>query len=297
MHVINNLSEIRSDATSCCRCIFLCVHYRTIGDTVRFLQTVDRQRHNAASHCIIVDNSGDCDELQAAACRVDSTLFTIVRPGTNLGYYNGAWAALQPLLGNLPEWVVVCNPDVLLEADFIDRLLSLQEPETTGVLAPRITSLPDGEELNPYFISRPSAVSMRLKNIFLGNVLLRRFYSELYSIKHELRRRYRPKQPSSERRFIYAPHGSCLVFHRRFFSRGGKLHHPAFLFGEEIITAEAARAAGLRIVFEPTLRVHHRSHSSTAADSKCGLYAAESVRLIVKTYFPLFRREKQKEAA
>jgi len=88
-------------------------------------------------------------------------------------------------------------------------------------------------------------------------------------------------------KFIYAPQGSCIVFSKLFFSLGGKLNYPKFLFGEEIFVAETARNFGLRVVYSPRLKVWHDDHSSTGLvrSRKIAAYVRESARFITDTYF------------
>jgi GT2 family glycosyltransferase len=81
----------------------------------------------------------------------------------------------------------------------------------------------------------------------------------------EVKRRLR--QPDARvdgcRRPIYAPHGSVIAFHRRYFSEGGNLKHPVFLFNEELTIAEKCRRLGFTVMFEPSLRLIHDKHQAT----------------------------------
>ena len=62
---------------------------------------------------------------------------------------------------------------------------------------------------------------------------------------------------------IYAPHGSAILLHRRYFEQGGHLRCSTLMYGEELHVAEQARAAGLQVVWAPMLRLEHRPHATT----------------------------------
>src|SRR6185437_3069774 len=68
---------------------------------------------------------------------------------------------------------------------------------------------------------------------------------------------------NGKREFIYAPHGSLIIFSRRFFEAGGYLDKDLFLYGEEISVAEMCRSLSLPVLYEPRLRVVHNEHQST----------------------------------
>ena len=272
-------------------CLFICVHYHGMKETREFLGSLDALKGNGY-HCIVVDNSDDFEPCPGVAEAVREGLVTTAKPHENLGYFNGAQFGLDQFEGALPDWVVVCNADVTPRYDFLERLASATVDDRSGVLAPRIVSMPDGEELNPHLVRRPTAVAMHVRKLFLCSRLLRPLYFACNRFKrfvfHALRRPTTPRRPAPGRAVIYAAHGSCLVFHRRYFEAGGTLRHSTFLFGEEITVAETVRKLGLRILFEPSLQVQHRQHSSTGKDPGTAAYQAESLRTIVGMFFPLF---------
>jgi GT2 family glycosyltransferase len=57
---------------------------------------------------------------------------------------------------------------------------------------------------------------------------------------------------------IYAPHGSFLIFSRKYFEAGGVLDDGCFLYGEEITVAETCWQLGLPVIHDPKLKVSHR---------------------------------------
>jgi GT2 family glycosyltransferase len=88
-------------------------------------------------------------------------------------------------------------------------------------------------------------------------------------------------------RQIFAPHGSCIIFHRNYFKRGGSLQHVAFLFAEELFIAEEARRIGLRVVYAPTIRIDDLEHASTGRflSRKMIRYRKQSIDAIIGKFY------------
>lgn len=89
---------------------------------------------------------------------------------------------------------------------------------------------------------------------------------------------------------IYAAHGACMIFSSKFFALGGTLEVPFFLYGEEIYAAEAARLLGLKVLYNPGLRVQHDEHQSTRARSvflsrQAAKHLRETTDYLVDAYF------------
>jgi len=67
---------------------------------------------------------------------------------------------------------------------------------------------------------------------------------------------------NTKRKFIYAPHGSFIIFSKNFFQSGGYLDQNLTMYGEEFTTAEIANKLKTRIYYEPDIEVVHLEHSS-----------------------------------
>ena len=79
--------------------------------------------------------------------------------------------------------------------------------------------------------------------------------------------------------FIYAPHGSFIIFSKYFFNKGGYLDQNLTMYGEEFTTAEIAKKLKIPIYYEPDIEVIHVEHSS----NKINWF--NSFRLTKKAYY------------
>jgi hypothetical protein len=129
------------------------------------------------------------------------------------------------------------------------------------VLAPLVVDGSHGRPQNPYLVTRPTPRTMRRLRLIFSRPVLAQTYQFAARVATMLRPRGNLEH--LERRLVYAPHGSVVPVHRRYFLEGGSLEHPVFLFGEELTIAERCRQLGLPIMFEPSLRVIHDKHQTT----------------------------------
>jgi hypothetical protein len=242
---------------------FIAVNYRSSDAVATFVGSLLRQDCDAWT-LTLVDNSEDqqearrLDRMAAASDHIEVR----VAP-SNLGYFGAVHWIASEMRHERPLWTIVSNVDLqLAESTFVRRLL--QENSAAAVLAPSVLSMPGGAEQNPFLETRPRPRWMHRRKLIFANPLS----GQLYGLASWARSRLASAVsggpgPSGGRRDIYAPHGSFVALHRRFFDAGATLEHPVFLFNEEITVGEQCRLLRLPVVFEPSLRVVHEAHRST----------------------------------
>ncbi len=282
----------------------ICVNYQNDAETVRFVRGLLAQEGASNQKAIIVDNSasGPAEGPLQAIADGDQRVWLIV-PASNLGYYGGAAFALRHYLSQspLPEWVMVSNTDLeFLQPDFLRNLCAFHAEASYAVVAPAILSSLSREDQNPCMRVRPSPLRMHLYKWLFRVPTLLKLYEAASSAGPKARQILKTSKPrpgeGREPMEIYAAHGSCILFHRSYFAAGGTLDHGAFLFGEEIFVAETARQLGLRIGYDPRLRLIHNGSASTRLFKPCLLMKAEAAAYSADRYFtakrPFFRNEK-----
>lgn len=295
------------------RVVVIGVNYGTDDAALRFVRSISKIGVCANANVVIVDNT-ERDDSSEFFCIIQSENkeTACIKAPSNLGYFGGANFGLNKYLRNsaYPDWVIVSNVDIEFRDEaFLAKLRDVNHPENIGVIAPSIWSNRYRRDLNPGLAVRPSKRKMKLLELIYRNFYLLNIYELISATKYILHYivKYKFLQPASVRlalswpkskmtsadvfkdvwRFIYAPHGSCIIFSKLFFLRGGNLKFPAFLFGEEIYVAEMARSLGVHIVYNPQLRVWHDDHSSTGLmrSRKIASYVREAGKFITETYF------------
>lgn len=272
------------------------VNYKSAFSMLGFLGSLSHTKAFSEITIVIADNSSgeeDLSSLRQAISQLSNV--ELLASAVNRGYFGGARFALEHYLAQgreLPDWVIVCNHDVLIEdPDFFSKLF-LQDPMATGVIAPRIQILPKGLDQNPFMRYRPGKVRWNVLRLAYSSYGLALIWDWISRKKKALRSSdWMPRsagKPSEKVQSepIYAAHGSFFIFSRRYFEKGGYLDGNLFLYGEEISVAEICRSLDLPIVYEPSLRVLHDEHRSTGRTISRFSYECQKKALrYITTYY------------
>lgn len=248
-----------------------------------------------ASHDIeltVVDNANYGDSsanLDGLAARMPFSMRRL-NPDGNTYYWGGAAFALRSVDHSGATWVMICNNDITVDPSFHTRLMGLDASQSP-IVAPSITSSLTGREQNP-LLERPPNWTERLKwRLYDSNYRIAEAMLKLHSLVTAPGRRARERSDNSagarERRLIYAPHGACVILSSAFFAAGGTLDTSVPMFAEELTLAADARARQMPIVFEPSLRITHREHSTTGP--KLTRHKFEMQRAARRHYYAIAR--------
>lgn len=298
------------------RTLVIGVNYDSDAMTLRFVRGLAKLRHDQDCTIIVVDNSKNANTELAQAIQDSSPSAMYLKPLQNLGYLRGASYGLNEFVksdGTMPDWVIVANVDIEFKNEgFLARLAEANYGEEVGVVSPAIWSNNLLRAPNRGLVSKPNKHRMRVLKLACRNHYTFRAYYALAGIKNavtyawryrlrasaggrsassrqvqtvapETQNAHQQRQPKA----IYAPHGSCIILSRSFFTRGGSLDYPMFLFGEEMYIAETARSLGLQVVYDPMLEVWHDDHTSTGLmpTRRMASYMRESTAFIIDQYF------------
>ena len=282
------------------KALIICISYHSNSEINQFVDSVLKQSVSEVIHLLIVDNNEKktINKQLLNTIQENNSSITFIKTNKNLGYFGGAaWGFKQYLNSHkeIPDWIILSNTDIVFrDLDFFKTLFGLSVDQKCGIIAPSIKSKLSNFDQNPYILKRPSRIRIQLyKWIFYcyGTYLL---YQIMALIKKILKRiskytflRKKIKQKEIFPQFIYAPHGSMIIFHRNYFIIGGTFDYGAFLFGEEIFVAETTKKIGLRILYIPNLVVIHNEHATTGMIKSRRLfkYLRESTIYNAKTFF------------
>ncbi len=251
---------------------------------------------------LIVDNASGAASVAILQKEIaELTNVRLLAASANLGYFGAARLGAEHYLsrGNaIPDWLIVCNNDVVIDdKEFLQKLFR-HDPLKVGVIGPRIQT-PLQTEQNPYMQQRPGWKKRLGYRLCSSNYRAAMARDWLHYKKRSLKwwlggtvPRAHPAE-KAELRPIYAAHGSFLIFSRRFFDAGGYIDENIFLNGEEISVAEICRSLRLPVVYDSALSVQHHEHVTVGAHMTRSMFEIhkKSMRYILSTY--LSRRECQ----
>jgi len=250
--------------------LIITVNFRQADCTRQFLNSASRLESFASCKVLIVDNNSADDSIPRIRQAASEFRNVELLPAShNRGYFGAArWALDQYLEHHCPPgWVAVCNNDIEFEDSLFLVKLWEKDPMSAGVIAPSIISGLTGYDANPSIRKRPSPFRMLRYRLWLANYYAMWFKQwlspsvRIIKKRHIMSRRIPTAQPVSQP--IYAPHGSFVIFSRKFFEAGGFIDDGFFLYAEEFSIAEMSIRLRLPVIHEPTLRVRHKEGQST----------------------------------
>jgi Predicted glycosyltransferases len=227
---------------------------------------------------VVVDNS-DIDDGLAETLRGRERT-TLVPSPDNPGYGAAVNRAL-PHLGDAVRWVVVANPDVVIEPGAIDTLVAAAErlPDA-GAVGPLIRDA-TGE---PY----PSARNVPSLRTGIGHALFVRVWPG-----NPWTARYRNDSLVEEREAGWLS-GAFLLLSREAFEQIGGFDERYFMYFEDVDLGRRLTRAGWRNYYVPSATVSHVGATSTrhVARSMIRVHHASAYRFLADKYqgwylFPL----------
>jgi N-acetylglucosaminyl-diphospho-decaprenol L-rhamnosyltransferase len=175
----------------------------------------------------------------------------------NVGYGSAINAAARDLPAAI-EWILVVNPDVVLEPGSIDTMVATGEEDTTiASVGPR-TLTSEGEVY-------PSARSVPSLRTGVGHALFVNLWLE-----NPWTRAYRNDTMSEPvRRDAGWLSGACVLVRRSVFDAIGGFDEGYFMYFEDVDLGYRLGKAGYRNVYEPNaVAVHTGAHSTTTESGR-----------------------------
>ncbi|WP_422935376.1 glycosyltransferase family 2 protein [Sinomonas sp. P47F7] len=246
--------------------VVVVVVYKAFSDLNTCLRSL---RAGPASRVVVVDNSfhsaGSCVDHVA---NWDSDRFVHVVPHDNLGYARGNNLGIQHALDLGADFVIVCNPDVIIMPPVIDRLVSEIERGSYGLISPFLVEGTLGSTERPPSLSRPGW------DLALGRGVISTNASEWAS------------------RLYPTFFGACFIVKSDVVRHVGGLCEDFFLYCEEADYCQRLAQHEIRWAISPEVGVEHNrgasiSDGSTRGKSLIGLHhAARSMVILGRRYWP-----------
>ena len=207
---------------------------------------------------VVADNKPDAEDGVASLATDAQAQYLSLE--TNRGYGAGMNAAIASLPAEI-VWVLISNPDVVVEAGAIDVLLATgEEDPAIAAVGPAIMT---GGQIYPSARAIPSlrtGVGHALfANIWIGNPWTRAYKRDVDTV--------------AVRRDAGWLSGACLLVRRSVFDELGGFDQGYFMYFEDVDLGYRLGKAGYRNVYEPAAVVLHSGAHSTSS-------ASESARMI-----------------
>ncbi len=230
----------------------------------------------------VVDNASS--DGTAEAIRRNFSAVRLLEPGENLGFAAGNNLALRTLGfpdgQDLPDYVLLLNPDTLIRAGALSALLAGLESSGAGLAGARLV-YGDGSFQHSAFAF--PGLAQLIIDLFPVPARLR---------ESRLNGRYPRNLYAGEQPFeVDHPLGATFLLRREVIQQTGLFDEQFYLYCEEVDWALRIRAAGWRAVCVPSAEVVHFGGQSTGLvrpQSVVNLWTAR-LKLYRKHYSPLKR--------
>jgi N-acetylglucosaminyl-diphospho-decaprenol L-rhamnosyltransferase len=220
---------------------------------------------------VVVDNAPESGTAASLAARAGAQW---VPRADNPGYGGGMNTGVDALPPTV-RWVLISNPDVVLEPGALDVLVATGESdETIGAVGPAV--------LNDDGTVYPSARAVPSLRTGVGHALFVNLWQA-----NPWTRQYRQEEDSGAlRRDAGWLSGSCVLVRRSAFERIGGFDEGYFMYFEDVDLGYRLGRDGYRNVYEPAARVAHAGAHATTAESgrMIAAHHASARRFLAKKY-------------
>lgn len=271
------------------KCLIICVNYNSYDRLEIFLKSVvnsiEQINNNLKCDVSIVDNSTERKKINASSFDIEGKLNVSIIESENLGYFGSALKVYNEHSNiNTYDYIFITNVDLQVNTDFFYILNSLDINENVAWIAPSIFSKFENRDKNPQRINRCSKIKLQLLYLLYSFPIIERFYSKIIYPK---RKGKRVNQKQFQSQNIYCGHGSFIILTRQFIKNNSILNYPCFLFCEELFLGEIIKNEGLKVIYEPSLKIFDDEHVSTGKLSSRNYYKYNRTSLswILHTFY------------
>lgn len=256
---------------------FIILHYLTIDDTKRCVESINTLFENYNYNIVIVDNAssnGTGKVLEEEYS--NNSKIRIISSKVNLGFARGNNLGFKYAKQELnPDYIIMINNDTFFEQkdflDVVDKTFSLYN---FALMGPKIILKDNSvhhmnEKLRTVSELEKGIRKLKL-NRFLNKIYLLSFFRKIKSFFKN------NNQVSSSNPDIYDVnvkvnviiHGCCFIFSRKYIDKFDGLPDRTFLYCEEDLLFIRLIQNNLSSVYNPQAEIRHNEDSSTDALTK-----------------------------
>ena len=258
-----------------------CVTYHSYDALNDYIASIEAATRNASEDLRVSLMIADNTDANPQAISEDSEAIDIhVLPHhENTGYFGAVKKLMEKYAPTNFDYAIISNVDVLLDVEFFNQLLSYNPGTDTGWIAPQIYSQLEQRDRNPKIMQRYAKKKlMILRALFRVPILYNLYTHTVYKSK---------KLMTHQHGDIYAGHGSFIILTKTFFQQCGIIDYPVFLFCEEIYLGEQCQHHGLKVTYEPSIKVMDAEHASTSTFKRARYckYNYDAISYILASYY------------
>jgi GT2 family glycosyltransferase len=269
---------------------YVCTNYKNSAYTQEAVISLLRNSGNEF-RVVVVDNNSDSKNVEvlknlASECQQVELILNKV----NVGYFRGLNLGIRHLRSSQPDinLMVVGNNDLVFPDDFAESIRrNFSIFEKYAVVSPDIVTL-EGVHQNPHVVRRISKFREVMYDLYYANYYLAMAIRGLANASRSFTER--PDHTHHEvAQEIYQGLGACYLLGPEFFRHFEELWAPTFLMAEEYFISKQLSDKGLRIYYEPSIKVlHHFQAAMGALGDRRAWHFARDAHRIYRQYVKVF---------
>lgn len=263
--------------------VFVILHYYTIADTIKCVNSIKDNINSNECEIVIVDNASpnQTGEKLKEIYRKIENIHVIINE-KNLGFAKGNNVGFLYAKKELKaEYIILLNNDtVILQKNFLKLVVQEFKESKFAVLGPKILLL--NNEVNPLILELPNLkkVQKQLFDIRLDLITNYLWINGLYKnirqaikkilIKLKLKtNKEKIKENCIDKKHEnIVLHGSFLIFSKEYIEKFDGLDDRTFLYREEELLAIRLKKNNLKSVYNPEIKIFHNEDGATNAMNK-----------------------------
>ncbi|WP_010239491.1 glycosyltransferase family 2 protein [Clostridium arbusti] len=232
------------------------LNFNSFKDTKECLLSLQKLEYSNYE-IIVVDNSstdGSYEKLKK-----EFNTYNIIKSNENLGYANGNNIGIKYALENKADYICVLNNDVIVEDDFLDKIIKVMEDDKDiGLAGPCICKYHDKN------IIQAMGANINLYNGLTQGKYKNYKYSDI---------------PQKDIQVDYLG-GACFVCRREVFEKIGFIPENYFLFFEETEFCYKASRRGYKLLCVYESKIYHKGSSTISKYSGLSYYFLNRNRVV-----------------
>lgn len=271
---------------------YVCTNYNNSNYTISAINSLINGNDDRNIEIVVVDNCSDSEniELLKTMERQHSNV-NIIFNVENMGYFKGLNCGIHYLNKNNKniEYMVIGNNDLVFPDNFYESILCNKATlQQHAVVSPNITTL-DGVYQNPHVINSISKFREIIYDIYYS----RYYVAQVINKVAKITKKYTDRKDEEQHEIgqeIHQGHGSCYILGPLFFQNFDELWAPTFLMGEEFFLSVQLMEKGMRVYYEPSIRVmHHCNVSIGKMPRKCVWKLSRDAHKLYREYKKIWK--------
>ena len=247
--------------------VFLILHYISINDTIKCIESIKKLYSKNNYDIVIVDNASPNKSGLVLKEKYNDKNIHFIFSDTNLGFAKGNNLGFKYIKDNLnPDYIIMINNDIVMQdKKFLNKIDEIYNREDFAVLGPKII-LKNGE-VTKYkdHLNTINEQKKLIKYLYFRLCLNYLFLTPLIE-KYRKRKRNIDFELKDKENVIL--HGSALIFSKKYIDLFDGLDDRTFLYCEEELLFIRLKRHNLKSFYSTDLYLQHNEDGSTNSSNK-----------------------------